>query len=243
MCSAILCFARTNLSCWGFNPHLEKKINLSYSRFSSHSVFLICAIKWGHEFWNNQAWFTFAALCWALWNIRNKLAMEGTLISTPADAMFKMSIYMQSWRVLVRQRDRELLDEVLAGVRRLHARMRAGAEDATSPCIRLCIRLCCWSAASCCRYGFIYKAGPMALYIKRTPRHRGGGVISMTLNGYLCSFFSRSSSLSGAKPGKSSIGVILQNLPVSISISKIFSLITKGDLEIHQCHLTPVVVC
>ncbi|KAK1615991.1 hypothetical protein QYE76_021508 [Lolium multiflorum] len=59
------------------------------------------------------AWFTFAAQSWALWNIRNKLAIEGSLISISADAIFKMSIYMQSWRVLVRPRDRPLLDMAL----------------------------------------------------------------------------------------------------------------------------------
>jgi hypothetical protein len=70
------------------------------------------------------AWFTFDAQCWALWNIRNKLAIEGSLISSPVDAIFKMSIYMQSWRVLVRRRDRPLLDAALDELRRLHARIR-----------------------------------------------------------------------------------------------------------------------
>jgi hypothetical protein len=71
-------------------------------------------------------WFTFAAQSWALWNIRNKLAIEGSLISSPTDAIFKISIYMQSWRVLVRLRDRPPLDVALDEVRRLHARIRAG---------------------------------------------------------------------------------------------------------------------
>jgi hypothetical protein len=70
-------------------------------------------------------WFTFAAQSWALWNIRNKLTLEGKLINNPADAIAKMSIYMQSWRVLVSPRDRELLEVALGEVRRLHARMRA----------------------------------------------------------------------------------------------------------------------
>jgi hypothetical protein len=78
------------------------------------------------------AWFTFAALCWSLWNIRNKLAMEGKMISSPADALYKMSIYMQSWRVLARRRDRALLDEVRDGVRRLHARTRRDGQDAAA---------------------------------------------------------------------------------------------------------------
>jgi hypothetical protein len=65
------------------------------------------------------AWYTFAAQSWALWNIRNKLAIEGSLISSPADAIFKISIYMQSWRVTGEQglaglgsrRDQEALRE------------------------------------------------------------------------------------------------------------------------------------
>jgi hypothetical protein len=70
------------------------------------------------------AWFTFAAQCWALWNIRNKLTIEGTLIGHPADVFFHMSRHMQCWRALVRPRDRALLDEVLREVRRLHARAK-----------------------------------------------------------------------------------------------------------------------
>jgi hypothetical protein len=38
-----------------------------------------------------------------------------------------MSIHMQSWRVLVRQRDRDLLDAALGELRRLHARTRREA--------------------------------------------------------------------------------------------------------------------
>jgi hypothetical protein len=73
------------------------------------------------------AWFTFAAQCWALWNIRNKLAMEGKLINNPADVFFHMHSYMQRWRVLVRPRDRATLDVVMEGVRRLQATTRAQA--------------------------------------------------------------------------------------------------------------------
>jgi hypothetical protein len=67
-------------------------------------------------------WFTFAAQCWALWNIRNKLTIEGKLIGHPAIFIFQMSLHMQCRRGLVRPRDRALLDEVLREVMRLHAR-------------------------------------------------------------------------------------------------------------------------
>jgi hypothetical protein len=56
--------------------------------------------------------------------------MEGKTISSPADALYKRSIYMQSWRVLARQRDRAVLDEVRDGVRRLHARTRREGQEA-----------------------------------------------------------------------------------------------------------------
>jgi hypothetical protein len=46
-------------------------------------------------------------------------------IAHPADAFFQMSLHMQHWRVLVRQKDRTLLDEVVGEVWRLHARTRA----------------------------------------------------------------------------------------------------------------------
>jgi hypothetical protein len=36
-----------------------------------------------------------------------------------------MSIHMQHWRALVRQKDRALLDEAVGEVRRMHARARA----------------------------------------------------------------------------------------------------------------------
>jgi hypothetical protein len=70
-------------------------------------------------------WFTFAAQCWALWNIRNKLTIEGKLTANPADALFQISLHMQHWRVLVRPKDRDLLDVATDEVRRLYARTRA----------------------------------------------------------------------------------------------------------------------
>jgi hypothetical protein len=72
-------------------------------------------------------WFTFAAQSWALWNIRNKLAIEGRLINNPADAILHMSLNMQRWRVLVRPRDRRLLDEAMLEVRRLRTRARGNS--------------------------------------------------------------------------------------------------------------------
>jgi hypothetical protein len=69
-------------------------------------------------------WLTFAAQCWALWIIRNKLTIEGKLIGNPADAFFQMSIHLQHWRVLVRPKDHAWLDTATDEIRRLYARTR-----------------------------------------------------------------------------------------------------------------------
>jgi hypothetical protein len=69
-------------------------------------------------------WLTFAAQCWPLWHIRNKLTIEGKLIGNPADAFFQMSIHLQHWRVLVRPKDHAWLDMATDEIRRLYARTR-----------------------------------------------------------------------------------------------------------------------
>jgi hypothetical protein len=40
-------------------------------------------------------WFTFAAQCWPLWTVRNKLVFEGRVINKPADVMLHMMMFMQ----------------------------------------------------------------------------------------------------------------------------------------------------
>jgi hypothetical protein len=73
-------------------------------------------------------WFAFAAICWTLWTIRNKLTIEGSIIGKPADAHYKITIFMQHWRTLVKSKDRELLDAAVGGIRRLHSTLLAGEQ-------------------------------------------------------------------------------------------------------------------
>ena len=72
-------------------------------------------------------WFTFAAQCWALWNVRNKLTFEDRLIDKPADVMYNMLLYMQRWRMLVRTRDRALLDGAMDAIKLFLSRLRVEA--------------------------------------------------------------------------------------------------------------------
>jgi hypothetical protein len=46
--------------------------------------------------------------------------MEGVLIGKPADALYKMIVYMQQWRMLVKWKDRGLVDAAMDSLRRMH---------------------------------------------------------------------------------------------------------------------------
>jgi hypothetical protein len=65
--------------------------------------------------------FTFMAQRWTLSNIRNKLAMEGSLIAKPADALYKILVYLHQRRMLVKSRDIDLLNAAMWEIRRLHS--------------------------------------------------------------------------------------------------------------------------
>jgi RsiW-degrading membrane proteinase PrsW (M82 family) len=103
----------------GARDALHCDLNLAGAR----DFLAIAAGLSGH--FRRLVWFTFAAQCWALWNVRNKLTIEGKLIGNPAGAFFQMSIHMQHWRVLARPKDHAWLDMAADEVRRLYARTRA----------------------------------------------------------------------------------------------------------------------
>ena len=46
-----------------------------------------------------------SGVLWVLWNIRNKMAIEGTFIRNPSDVFFKIDSTLQRWRVLLRKSD------------------------------------------------------------------------------------------------------------------------------------------
>jgi hypothetical protein len=56
-------------------------------------------------------WVSFAALCWTLWNTRNKFTIEDVFPSQPADGLYKLSIYMQVWKPLAKRQDKEELEK------------------------------------------------------------------------------------------------------------------------------------
>lgn len=62
----------------------------------------------------NTCLFSFAALAWTLWKIRNKMAIEKNFPKQPIEALFKSISCLQKWRILVKEGEREDLDHVIS---------------------------------------------------------------------------------------------------------------------------------
>jgi cytochrome P450 len=56
------------------------------------------------------------------------MIFDGSLISNPSDVLYKMLIYMQQWRMLVKSTDRSLLDAAMEEIKRLHSSLREQAQ-------------------------------------------------------------------------------------------------------------------
>jgi hypothetical protein len=56
----------------------------------------------------------FAAICWALWNIRNKFTIEANFPSQLANCIFLIGLNLQLWRPLQRNKDEPLLVQLEA---------------------------------------------------------------------------------------------------------------------------------
>jgi hypothetical protein len=64
-------------------------------------------------------WILFAAMCWALWKIRNKFTIEKTFPNQPAECIFHTLINLQQWRPLLRSSERRLADELITTLKDL----------------------------------------------------------------------------------------------------------------------------
>jgi hypothetical protein len=57
--------------------------------------------------------FVFAGLAWALWNSRNKMAIEKRFPSNPVDITQSGIMFKQKWSPLLKDSDREKMNKVL----------------------------------------------------------------------------------------------------------------------------------
>jgi hypothetical protein len=74
---------------------------------------IISVLSYGHR---RAVWILFAAQSWALWHIRNKIAMKNSFPNQPADCVLKTLLFLQQWRPLFKNKDLaavEILKELL----------------------------------------------------------------------------------------------------------------------------------
>lgn len=57
--------------------------------------------------------FSFAALVWSLWKVRNKMAIEKSFPKQPITAFFKSLSCLQRWKILLKEEDRQKIDAVI----------------------------------------------------------------------------------------------------------------------------------
>jgi hypothetical protein len=78
-------------------------------------------------------WIFFAAQSWALWHIRNKIAMEHSFPNQPTDCVLKTSLFLQQWHPLLKTKDLAavaILEELL---RKLHQDARSSPAPGFTP--------------------------------------------------------------------------------------------------------------
>jgi hypothetical protein len=69
----------------------------------------------------------FLAQSWALWNTRNKLAIEKKVISNPADIIYKILLLLQLWSIKFKSREKEGLNWMARELRELYVQLKPPA--------------------------------------------------------------------------------------------------------------------
>jgi hypothetical protein len=62
--------------------------------------------------------FFFAGFAWALWITRNKMAIEKTFVKMPTDVIYVAISFLQRWSILLKEKDKERVWQVLEAIRR-----------------------------------------------------------------------------------------------------------------------------
>ena len=62
-------------------------------------------------------WVGLATMCWTLWTTRNKFTIDHVFPAKPADCLFKTCIFLQQWRLLIKEEDRDAFDVMISKIR------------------------------------------------------------------------------------------------------------------------------
>ena len=73
-------------------------------------------------------WLLFAIQSWALWVTRNKFSIEGVFPQQPADVLYKLLIFLQQWRPLMKPSLLPQVDVLRAMIQDLFAKTHSQAQ-------------------------------------------------------------------------------------------------------------------
>ena len=62
-------------------------------------------------------WTSIGAMRWSLWLTRNKFTIEHVFPAKPADCLFKTCIFLQQWRLLIKEEDWDAFDMMISKIR------------------------------------------------------------------------------------------------------------------------------
>jgi hypothetical protein len=98
---------------WGRSPE-------SFEDFFDHWLPLGCP---GYNF----KIFLLGVVLWVLWNVRNKLHIEGVAPKTPSNILYMMLSLLQRWSVLLRRPEKLKMDDLSTRVWDLLKRFHGGS--------------------------------------------------------------------------------------------------------------------
>jgi hypothetical protein len=53
--------------------------------------------------------FGLGAICWVIWKVRNKMAIERKVVKTPQEVLYSAIFFMQSWKILLSNEEQEMV--------------------------------------------------------------------------------------------------------------------------------------
>ena len=65
----------------------------------------------------HSLWVVLGTLAWTLWTSRNRLVIEHVIPIRATDSIYKLSGFLQLWRPLSKRRDRDIIDNIITGLR------------------------------------------------------------------------------------------------------------------------------
>jgi hypothetical protein len=63
---------------------------------------------------NRPLIFFFAGFAWAIWTMRNKMAIEKSFAKAPTDVLYRAVPLLQRWCVLLKEKDKDRINQALA---------------------------------------------------------------------------------------------------------------------------------